>query len=279
MSVYTVVERSELEGFLAHYSHSRLIEFAGISAGIENTNYFVTTEQGEYVLTLFEQHTADELDYFLDLMAYLAEHGVPSAHPLADREGHYLRMLKGKPAALVQRLPGRSVDHPTAAHCLSLGRELGRIHRVGQGFPEHRANTRGPHWWARTARTLEPLLEPADRRLLEEELRFLLCLRRPVALRSGDHRQRLVRHGGWGARRGTAGGIAGWVSGAAPLPSRRVGGVAGDGACGGAALLAIPAQRPAFSPRRRDHSQQGSRCLPADSRFPCRQSPSPAPNR
>ncbi len=172
MSVYTVVERSELEGFLAHYSHSRLIEFAGISAGIENTNYFVTTEQGEYVLTLFEQHTADELDYFLDLMAYLAEHDVPSAHPLADREGHYLRMLKGKPAALVQRLPGRSVDHPTAAHCLSLGRELGRIHRVGQGFPEHRANTRGPHWWARTARTLEPLLEPADRRLLEEELVF-----------------------------------------------------------------------------------------------------------
>ncbi len=172
MSVYTVVERAELEAFLAHYSHSRLIDYQGIAAGIENTNYFVTTEQGEYVLTLFEQHTAEELGYFLDLMAYLAEHGVPSAHPLADREGHYLRTLKGKPAALVQRLPGESVEHPSPDHCYSLGGELGRIHRVGQDFPERRANPRGPHWWARTARTLEPLLDPADRRLLEEELAF-----------------------------------------------------------------------------------------------------------
>ncbi len=172
MSVYTVVERAELEAFLAHYSHSRLFDYQGITAGIENTNYFVTTEQGEYVLTLFEQHSAHELGYFLDLMAYLAEHGVPSAHPLADREGHYLRTLKGKPAALVQRLPGKSVERPSPAHCLSLGRELGRIHRVGQGFPERRANPRGPHWWARTARTLEPLLDAPDRRLLEEELAF-----------------------------------------------------------------------------------------------------------
>jgi len=117
MSVYTVVDRPELEAFLAHYSHDSLIDFQGISAGIENTNYFVTTEKGEYVLTLFEQHSADELGYFLELMAFLAEHGVPSAHPVADVQGDYLRTLKGKPAALVQRLPGKSVEQPTAAHC------------------------------------------------------------------------------------------------------------------------------------------------------------------
>ncbi len=172
MSVYTVVERAELEAFLSHYSHSRLIDYQGISAGIENTNYFVTTERGEYVLTLFEQHTAQELGYFLDLMAFLAEHGVPSAHPLADLKGHYLRTLKGKPAALVQRLPGESVERPFAIHCFSLGKELGRIHWVGRSFPERRPNPRGPHWWAQTARTLEPMLDIGDRRLLEEELRF-----------------------------------------------------------------------------------------------------------
>ncbi len=172
MSVYTVVDRPELEAFLAHYSHSNLIDFQGISAGIENTNYFVTTEKGEYVLTLFEQHSAEELDYFLELMAFLAEHGVPSAHPVADDQGDYLRTLKGKPAALVQRLPGKSVERPSAAHCRILGAELGRIHRVGQDFPQRRANSRGPHWWLQTAKKLQPLLDAEDRQLLESELTF-----------------------------------------------------------------------------------------------------------
>ncbi len=172
MSVYTVVDRAGLEVFLTHYSLGNLGDFQGISAGIENTNYFVTTEQGEYVLTLFEQHGAEELDYFLELMAYLAEHGVPTAHPVADNQGHYLRTLKGKPAALVQRLPGRSVEQPTTVHCLALGRELGRIHRVGQGFPQRRANSRGPSWWLQTAKKLQPLLAAEECQLLESELEF-----------------------------------------------------------------------------------------------------------
>ncbi len=183
MSVYTIVEQAELEAFLSRYSLGELQGYQGISAGIENTNYFVTTSSGEYVLTLFEQHSAAELDYFLDLMAFLAEHGVPTAHPVADDQGCYLRTLKGKPAALVQRLPGCSVDQPTAAHCRALGRELGRIHRVGREFAQHRGNSRGPAWWSRTARKLLPLLSPDDRQLLESELAF----------QSGHHFEELPR--------------------------------------------------------------------------------------
>ena len=74
MSVYTLIEPSQLKEFLNHYNLGNLIEFNGINAGIENTNYFVTTSSGEFVLTLFEQLTAEELPYFLKLMAYLAEH-------------------------------------------------------------------------------------------------------------------------------------------------------------------------------------------------------------
>ncbi len=172
MSVYTVVNRAELEGFLTHYPLGGLLDFEGIRAGIENTNYFVTTSSGEYVLTLFEQLSAAELDYFLDLMAFLAEHGVPTAHPVADEQGRYLRTLKGKPAALVQRLPGKSVARPGVNHCATLGRELGRIHSVGRGFPLRRRNSRGPGWWSQTARRLLPLLPQEDRRLLEDELAF-----------------------------------------------------------------------------------------------------------
>lgn len=172
MSVYTIVEKTELEAFLTHYPLGGLLGYQGISAGIENTNYFVTTSSGEYVLTLFEQHSAAELDYFLELMAFLAEHGVPSAHPVADHQGRYLRTLKEKPAALVRRLPGRSVEQPGASHCFTLGTELGRIHRVGREFPLRRSNNRGPGWWSQTARRLLPLLVLDDRRLLESELAF-----------------------------------------------------------------------------------------------------------
>ena len=71
MSVYTNVLPHELDEFLNNYSLGQLQQFVGISDGIENTNYFVTTSKGQYVLTIFEQLTLDELPYFLELMAHI----------------------------------------------------------------------------------------------------------------------------------------------------------------------------------------------------------------
>ncbi len=172
MSVYTSVERNELEEFLSHYSLGELLEYEGISAGIENTNYFVTTNQGQYVLTLFEALTADELPYFLDLMAHLAEHDVPSAHPMPDDHGKYLRILNGKPAALVMRLKGHNIETTNQHQCTELGKALGHLHVVGQSFNGYRQNLRGPHWWQVTAREVMPKLSQAEATLLQAELAF-----------------------------------------------------------------------------------------------------------
>ena len=172
MSVYTTVEREELEEFLSHYSLGELLEYEGISAGIENTNYFVTTSQGQYVLTLFEALSAEELPYFLDLMAHLAEHDVPSAHPMPDDEGKYLRSLNGKPAALVMRLQGHNIETTNESQCAELGKALGHLHVVGQSFSGYRENLRGPHWWQVTAREVMPKLNPQQASLLQTELAF-----------------------------------------------------------------------------------------------------------
>ena len=172
MSVYTPVERDELEAFLLNYELGDLIDYQGISAGIENTNYFVTTSEKSLVLTLFENHTAEELGYFLDLMAFLAEHAVPSAHPIADRNGHYLRTLNGKPAALVMRLNGSSVENPSTAHCGALGHALAQLHLSGQQFSGHRDNDRGPHWWHTTRDIIAERLSDTELKLLDEELAF-----------------------------------------------------------------------------------------------------------
>ena len=187
MSVYTTIEQDELEEFLTRYDLGELVEYRGISAGIENTNYFVTTSCGEYVLTLFEWLTAEELPYFLDLMAHLAEHEVPSAHPLADRKGKYLQNLKDKPAALVYKLKGADVKKPNLEQVTTLGKALGHMHKVGQEFTEHRASQRGPHWWKETFTRLRPELGEEDTRIIEEELRFQALFRHADLPRGVTH--------------------------------------------------------------------------------------------
>ncbi|WP_069470167.1 homoserine kinase [Candidatus Marithrix sp. Canyon 246] len=172
MSVYTKIEPQELKNFLNHYNLDHLIEYNGINAGIENTNYFVSTSSGEFVLTLFEGLTAEELPYFLKLMAYLAEHNIPSAHPIADKNGEYLRQLKGKPAALVERLSGTDVKEPNIIQCQQIGKALGNLHLISPNFPDYRSNKRGSDWWKITAERVLPLMTTADAKLLKAELEF-----------------------------------------------------------------------------------------------------------
>jgi homoserine kinase type II len=177
MSVYTSVEQEDLTEFLKQYSLGELVDYKGISAGIENTNYFVTTTEGEYVLTLFEQLSAEELPYFLNLMAFLAEHDIPSAHPLPDREGHYLRNLKGKPTALVKRLHGGDVTEPNINQIEALGTALGHMHTVGMEFGEQRKNRRGPHWWRETIQKVQPCLDEEENKILQQELEYQTSFR------------------------------------------------------------------------------------------------------
>jgi homoserine kinase type II len=170
MSVYTVVERSELEAFLAGYRVGALRDFSGIAAGIENTNYFVSVDAGEFVLTLFEFTAAAELPFFLTLMAHLAAHKVPSARPLADCNGRFLSELNGRPAALVARLPGASVSQPGVDHCAAIGRAMAHMHLATLEFATRRDNDRGHPWRTEVASLVAPRLQTADRRLLEESV-------------------------------------------------------------------------------------------------------------
>ena len=172
MSVFTPVSEAELQAFLAEYTLGDVTEFVGITSGIENTNFFVSTTQGRYVLTLFEQHEAEAMPYFIDLMAWLNEHEVPCAHPIPDRERVMLKTLNGRPAALVQRLSGESEMQPDRAACATIGAALARLHLAAREFPGSRDNDRGPRWWREMGDRLLPHLGKEDAKLLKEELRF-----------------------------------------------------------------------------------------------------------
>ncbi|MDN5937260.1 MAG: homoserine kinase [Salinisphaera sp.] len=173
MSVYTKVDARQLQSLLADYAVGELERFEGISAGITNTNYFVDTSLGRWVLTLFERTAADELPYFLDLMDHLAKLGVPSAHPVARRDGGFLSRVADKPAALVYRLRGHSVHQPSGAQCAAMGAAVAEMHRAGIRFSGQRPNSRNLAWCAATRDLLAPQLDGADLQLLDDELAWL----------------------------------------------------------------------------------------------------------
>lgn len=171
MSVYTTVTREELVEFLKTYPVGDLVGFEGISAGIENTNYFVDTRDGHWVLTLFERAPREDLPYFLGLMDHLAHRGIPSASPLEGAQG-LLSELNGKPAALVHRLEGRSVMNPSERQCQEMGNTLAEMHLASQSFPMVRQNCRGLDWAQSAAVAVMPKLDAEDADLLQNEITF-----------------------------------------------------------------------------------------------------------
>lgn len=172
MSVFTTVTQQQLSAWLKNYPLGTLTNLQGISSGIENTNYFVTTSQGRYVLTLFEKLTSSDLPYYLNLMAYLSQRGIPCPCPVANLDHGFLGELNHKPASIVTCLPGKSQEHPTLAHCAEVGALLANMHLCGLSYPEKMENPRGPKWCKATAPSVIPFLTAEEITILEKELHF-----------------------------------------------------------------------------------------------------------
>lgn len=172
MSVYTPVSTEELEQFLTQYSVGSLQYYVGITAGIENSNFFVTTTGGDYVLTLFEHHTPAELGYFMAVLQHWAQADIPVAEPVCTRNRQVLNTLNGKPAALLTRLAGTHPEQPTVAECAQMGEILAHMHVAGETFPLKRPPDRGHDWRMQTAEHVLPHLDSEDAALLKREMAF-----------------------------------------------------------------------------------------------------------
>lgn len=155
MAVYTDVSDEELEAFVAEYAIGEVLSYKGIAEGVENSNYLLQTEAGNFILTLYEKRVdPEDLPFFLGLMEHLAERGLPCPTPLHGRDGRALRELCGRPAAIVTFLPGMSPRRITVQHCALLGEALARMHTAGADFPMRRPNALSVAGW-------RPLLEAA----------------------------------------------------------------------------------------------------------------------
>jgi homoserine kinase type II len=170
MSVFTPVTVDEARAFIAPYAVGDIIDFQNIAAGVENSNFFVTTTQGRYVLTIFEKIPRADLDFYMGLMAHLHAAGIACAWPLRPADGRVVRELKGKSAALVARLAGNDLAHPLPADCRAVGIALAKMHAAADDFPLTMRNWRGPEWWRSYAAELAPHLSVEQSSLLRDEL-------------------------------------------------------------------------------------------------------------
>ncbi len=170
MAVFTPVTEADARELLQRYDLGELVSLRGITAGIENTNYFLTTTTGEFVLTLFEKLDHDQLPFYIELMHHLAAHGVPVPQPQTLRDGTRLTALHSKPTAVVSRLDGGYEPAPTDAHCRLAAHTQAQAHLAARDFSHEQPNLRGLDWWQATVPGLLEFLDADQTALLTDEL-------------------------------------------------------------------------------------------------------------
>ena len=172
MAVFTPVTLDDLSQWIPPFSLGKALAIRGISSGIENSNFFINTERGEYVLTVFENLTFEQLPFYLELMRHLAQRGVLVPEPIANQEGRIINPLHGKPAAIVTKLAGDCQLAPAAVHCSEVGAMLAKMHLAAQDFPMRQPNLRCLPWWRETAPVVLPYLAADEQQLLHDEMAF-----------------------------------------------------------------------------------------------------------
>src|SRR6266566_4056076 len=177
MAVYTDVSFEELEVFLAAYALGEPHVFKGIAEGVSNSNYYLQTVKGAFILTLYEMRVdAADLPFYLGLMEHLARAGIQCPTPVHAQKGEVSGILNGRPAAILTFLDGVSLRSPKTEHCRLTGRVLAELHDAGTEFRGRRANALGPQGWRKLASDCAGGADSvADglRALIEEELTTL----------------------------------------------------------------------------------------------------------
>ncbi len=183
MAVYTVLNREEVAAFIGPVGIGPLVSFEGVFAGIDNSNYFITTDQSDFrreertaplqhfVLTIFESIPAEKLSSYIDLTTLLNHRGLPVPCPITDSHGTAMHPLHGKPALLTPKIAGEAPLQPSPVQCRAIGKALAGIHRVTQDS-NLQLRSRDLDWLAQQAGTLAARLPVDEQPLLAEVSRF-----------------------------------------------------------------------------------------------------------
>ena len=173
MAVYTSITKEELKAFLSDFDVGTLQSFDGISSGVTNTNYLITTSLNKYILTVFEHHSMGELPFFINLMTFLSDHNIDCPNPILNNQKNSINLLKDKPALLVSFLNGSEVEEINEIHCFAVGKSLAKMHTITKSFSEKRKNDRGLEWIKDKFAGMKSKLTSIEKNMIELEIDFL----------------------------------------------------------------------------------------------------------
>ena len=170
MSVFTTIDLLQLNDFLASYSIGTANSFTGIEAGITNSNFFIDTTTDRYVLTIVENESHEDVEWFMQLLAYLYKEKIPCAKPMQSDNGSYTNTLADKPATVVQCLNGADKLEVTADDCYAIGQVQAGFHKSCQNYGYTRNDSRGAAWRQQTADKVRNKLDSQELKLLDQQM-------------------------------------------------------------------------------------------------------------
>ncbi len=148
MAVYTKLSKVDLQEFLSKYDIGKLIDYKGIKEGIENTNYFIQSEKGKFILTVYEKRVQEkDLPFFMGLMRNLCDKNFPSPEPIINKNGNYITEIVKKKAALVSFLEGSSKEKLSPGNCYEIGIQTAKLHSITQNLSLKRKNRLSVNSW------------------------------------------------------------------------------------------------------------------------------------
>ena len=189
MAVYTSINSSDLSEWLKKFKFKDFVDFKGISSGVTNSNYLIFMPQSNYILTIFEHNSIEELPFYVDLMTYLAKENFLSPRPIKDDSGQALGILKEKPALMVSFLDGTEITIRDSKSCYSVGKYLAKFHLVTNNFPQSNKNNRGLSWMSDMYLSLKKYLSLEDQKIIELEINYhkkLIKVELPEGIIHGD---------------------------------------------------------------------------------------------
>jgi len=148
MAVYTKLSENNLKDFFSKYNLGKLLKFKGIQEGIENSNYFVKTDSGKFILTIYEKRVEEkDLPFFMGLMKNIFNKNFPSPEPIINKNGNYITEILGKKAAVVSFLEGASKKNLTPDNCYEVGIYTAKLHMITKNLNIKRTNRLSVNSW------------------------------------------------------------------------------------------------------------------------------------
>ena len=150
MAVYTKLSEKQLIDFFLKYNLGKILNYKEIKEGIENTNYFIKTEKGKFILTLYEKRVDEkDLPFFISLMRNLFDKNFPSPEPIININGSYISEIAKKKAAVVSFLDGVAKKSLDPTDCFNVGVYTAKLHSITKDLKSGRENKLSVDSWGK----------------------------------------------------------------------------------------------------------------------------------